>query len=57
MVQLLSENYVGYAQMCNLMSDWLVQSGTPSALVAEMVKEHLKAIILEKFDPIQVCIS
>ena len=39
------------------MSDWLVQSGTPSDLVAEMVKEHLKAIILEKFDPIQVCIS
>lgn len=39
--------------MCNLLGDWLVTSGLPATQVAQIVKGHLKAIILEKFDPIQ----
>eukprot|EP01087_Luapelamoeba_hula_P004055 TRINITY_DN14016_c0_g1_i1.p2 TRINITY_DN14016_c0_g1~~TRINITY_DN14016_c0_g1_i1.p2 ORF type:complete len:354 (+),score=50.04 TRINITY_DN14016_c0_g1_i1:101-1063(+) len=52
-VQLLSDNYVGYAQMCNLLGDWLERSGMPADVVSAMMKDHLKSIILEKFDPIQ----
>ncbi|KAL6062165.1 putative Endonuclease III [Balamuthia mandrillaris] len=52
-VQLLSESYRGYAQMCNLMCEWLVKAGVSTEEVSKQLKDQLKAIILEKFDPVQ----
>jgi negative elongation factor C/D len=52
-VHLLAENYRGYAEMANLMSSWLVASGLDADEVSEIVKEKLKAVLMEKFSPSQ----
>ncbi len=50
-VKSLSESYRGYAQMCNLMCNWLKSSGVEDAEVNRMVEDEIKTIITEVFDP------
>ncbi|EFA75412.1 TH1 family protein [Heterostelium album PN500] len=50
-IRLLSENYRGYAQMCNLLCDWLSVTGMSKDAIQSTFKSHLKDIIMEKFDP------
>lgn len=52
-MHLLAENYRGYAEMANLVSSWLMASGLNSSQVSEMIKERLKALLMEKFSPSQ----
>lgn len=50
-VKSLSESYKGYAQMCNLMCNWLKSSGLDDASVNTIVEDQIKTIITEVFDP------
>jgi negative elongation factor C/D len=52
-VQLLSENYRGYAEMSNLLCKWLIATGLNSEEVSSILKSQLKALIIQKFDPVQ----
>ncbi|KAF2071809.1 hypothetical protein CYY_006870 [Polysphondylium violaceum] len=50
-IKFLSESYKGYAQMCNLICHWLRLSGLPDQEVMDSFANHLKDIIMKKFDP------
>lgn len=52
-VKSLSESYRGYAQMCNLMCNWLKLAGVDDQTVNKLIVDKLKSIIMEKFDPKQ----
>jgi len=52
-VQLLTENYRGYAEMINLMSSWLMETGLAPDQVSELLKEKLRAVLMEKFSSSQ----
>ncbi|ESN92288.1 hypothetical protein HELRODRAFT_157967 [Helobdella robusta] len=51
LVQLLSTNYVGIAQMVNLLAEWLIQAGIDIKDVQDMVEQHLLNMIFKYFDP------
>eukprot|EP01103_Thecamoeba_quadrilineata_P017214 TRINITY_DN6009_c0_g1_i1.p1 TRINITY_DN6009_c0_g1~~TRINITY_DN6009_c0_g1_i1.p1 ORF type:complete len:390 (-),score=45.48 TRINITY_DN6009_c0_g1_i1:597-1682(-) len=50
-VQLLSGNYRGYAQMVNLLAEWLKIAGFQEDSISNLIKEHIKGLSLQKFDP------
>jgi hypothetical protein len=50
-VQLLSENYRGYAQMCNLVSAWMRAAGMSDESIARTVLDHLRTTVLRTFAP------
>eukprot|EP01133_Synstelium_polycarpum_P001074 gene1074-1217_t len=50
-IRFLSESYRGFAQMCNLLCSWLAVSGLSKEAVTASFKNHLKDIIMERFDP------
>jgi hypothetical protein len=47
----LSENYRGFAQMCNLLCNWLRMIGLSDTAIQTLVEDHIKNLILQKFDP------
>jgi negative elongation factor C/D len=47
----LSENYRGYAQMCNLVCNWLRMTGVSEKTIQSLVEEHIKSLIIQIFDP------
>jgi len=49
-VELLSENYAGIAQMANLVAEWVLLLGTDISEVQEIIEQHLKNIIKKNFD-------
>lgn len=49
-VELLSENYAGIAQMANLVAEWILLLGTDISEVQETIEQHLKNIIKKNFD-------
>jgi len=51
LIELLSDNYRGYAPLCNLLSDWLMTIGKTVEEVHDIVEQHLHQVILETFDP------
>ncbi|EAL72928.1 TH1 family protein [Dictyostelium discoideum AX4] len=50
-ITFLSESYRGYAQMCNLLCYWLKIAGIPEEQIQTQFSNHLKEIIINKFDP------
>uniref|UniRef100_T1J261 Negative elongation factor D n=1 Tax=Strigamia maritima TaxID=126957 RepID=T1J261_STRMM len=50
-IELLSENYTGVAQMANLLAEWLLQAGVSIQEVQQMVENHLKDLVIKHFDP------
>lgn len=50
-IELLPENYMGVAQMANLLAEWLLQAGVTVSEVQQMVEFHLKEMIIKHFDP------
>lgn len=50
-IELLSENYIGVAQMANLLAEWLLQAGVTINEVQQMVENHLKGMVIKHFDP------
>lgn len=50
-INLVSQNYSGVAQMANLLAEWLILAGIRVTEVQKMVENHLKDMILRTFDP------
>eukprot|EP00128_Syssomonas_multiformis_P009879 Colp12_sorted_trinity150504_noHs@28169 len=50
-IRTLSENYRGYAQMANLVSEWLVEAGETQKDVEEAVEGYITNLILQVFEP------
>eukprot|EP01132_Coremiostelium_polycephalum_P007548 gene7548-9280_t len=50
-IRFLSESYRGYAQMCNLLCHWLKSTGISTESVQQIFANHLKDIIINRFDP------
>ena len=50
-IRSLSDGYVGYAEMCNLVCKWLRKSGVNDSEIVAMVEEHFDSLIVEHFDP------
>uniref|UniRef100_A0A6B2L0X1 Uncharacterized protein n=1 Tax=Arcella intermedia TaxID=1963864 RepID=A0A6B2L0X1_9EUKA len=50
-IKLLSGSYQGYAQMCNLLASWLKVSGESDQQISELVEDHIKNLVLQRFDP------
>lgn len=50
-VNLLSENYHATAQTVNLLAEWLIMTGMKISEVQSLVEDHLKQMIMKKFDP------
>ncbi|XP_015785499.1 negative elongation factor C/D [Tetranychus urticae] len=50
-VTLLSENYHGIAQTVNLLAEWLIMTGMKICEVQSLVEDHLKQMIMKRFDP------
>eukprot|EP00054_Salpingoeca_dolichothecata_P021433 m.137200 g.137200 ORF g.137200 m.137200 type:complete len:919 (-) comp23983_c0_seq1:198-2954(-) len=50
LIRMLSDNYVGFAQMSNLLHDWLLIAGEDNESVNELVEENIKTLIFEHFD-------
>ncbi|KYR01553.1 TH1 family protein [Tieghemostelium lacteum] len=50
-IRFLSDSYKGYAQMCNLICHWLKLTGVSDTDVSDSLANHLKDIIITKFDP------
>ncbi len=53
MVKWLTENYRGLAQMANMISEWLKISGMEEQDIINIIKDHLKSLIIKNFDPKQ----
>jgi len=51
MVKLLSENYRGLGQMCNLLIHWLQLSGVNDNEIDKLIEEHIHNQIIRLFDP------
>jgi hypothetical protein len=47
----LSENYRGYAQMCNLVCNWLRMTGVSDKTIQSLVEEHIKNLVIQNFNP------
>eukprot|EP00292_Cryptomonas_paramecium_P021012 CAMPEP_0113701410 /NCGR_PEP_ID=MMETSP0038_2-20120614/24558_1 /TAXON_ID=2898 /ORGANISM="Cryptomonas paramecium" /LENGTH=178 /DNA_ID=CAMNT_0000625297 /DNA_START=58 /DNA_END=591 /DNA_ORIENTATION=- /assembly_acc=CAM_ASM_000170 len=54
LLELLSGNYVGYAQMVNLMYDWNMLLGDEEIAIDREVRQHMKSAITRDFDPVKV---
>ncbi|GAB6023719.1 beta ketoadipyl CoA thiolase, th1 [Chamberlinius hualienensis] len=52
-IELLSENYHGIAQISNLIADWLILAGGNIQEAKGIVENHLKQMIIKHFDPKQ----
>lgn len=52
-IELLSENYTGVAQIANLIAEWLIIAGANVQDVQATVENHLKQMIVKYFDPKQ----
>ncbi|ODM91571.1 Negative elongation factor D, partial [Orchesella cincta] len=50
-IELLSSNYCAYAQMANLMAEWIISAGANINEVRQMVESSLQDMILKTFDP------
>eukprot|EP01127_Copromyxa_protea_P021066 TRINITY_DN7149_c0_g1_i2.p1 TRINITY_DN7149_c0_g1~~TRINITY_DN7149_c0_g1_i2.p1 ORF type:complete len:588 (+),score=74.81 TRINITY_DN7149_c0_g1_i2:30-1766(+) len=50
-IRALSGSYQGYAQMCNLVSNWLNIAGTTQ--VSDLVENYLKNNVIQEFNPKQ----
>ncbi|XP_074596702.1 negative elongation factor complex member TH1 [Brevipalpus obovatus] len=50
-VSLLSENYHAIAQTVNLLAEWLIMTGMKITEVQSLVEDHLKQMIMKRFDP------
>lgn len=50
-IEMLSENYTGVAQLANLLAEWLILAGVSVAEVQGIVEDHLKQMIMKYFDP------
>jgi len=51
MVKWLTENYRGLAQMANIIAEWLKITGMSDQDISQIIKEHLKQMIIQHFDP------
>ncbi|XP_025201401.1 negative elongation factor D [Melanaphis sacchari] len=50
-IELLSKNYIGVAQMANMVAEWLILGGVAVGEVQSFVENHLKDMVLKTFDP------
>eukprot|EP00052_Salpingoeca_macrocollata_P006544 m.54291 g.54291 ORF g.54291 m.54291 type:complete len:567 (+) comp15500_c0_seq3:71-1771(+) len=50
MIQCLASSYRGYAQMSNLLRDWLVLSGEDSRTVSQSIEQHIYSVAHDNFD-------
>jgi len=48
---LLSSSYRGYAQLCNLVGEWILEAGGERQLVVELVENFIEQIVMATFDP------
>ena len=51
LLELLSDNYHGYAQMVNLICEWHQFLGEDEKETQKEVRSHLKGLIMREFDP------
>lgn len=49
-IKFLSEGYRGYAQMCNLLCNWLRKIGLKDEEIVEIVETYVRNMIIENFD-------
>ncbi|CAG7833536.1 unnamed protein product [Allacma fusca] len=50
-IELLSKNYNAFAQMANLMAEWIMSAGANINEVRTMVESSLRDMIIKTFDP------
>lgn len=50
-IELLSKNYTAYAQMANMLAEWLILAGVKVTDVQAMVENNLRSMIIKYFDP------
>jgi hypothetical protein len=53
----LSDNYIGYAQMVNLLVEWHALLGDDEKTLEREVRGHLRSIILRDFDVRVTCVE
>ena len=49
-IQALAQSYRGYAQLDNLMCQWLRAAGLSDAQVHDVALSHIRSVISQKFD-------
>ncbi|KFB47957.1 hypothetical protein ZHAS_00016024 [Anopheles sinensis] len=50
-IDLLSANYMAFAQMVNIMAEWLMVAGMQNADVQAIIENNAKIMVLKTFDP------